>query len=89
MREPIVLPDLGASAPRLGLWLVHVGESVYEGERVVEVMIDAAVFEVPASAAGRLVEILARPDDALQTGQILGYIEVAPPRAARPQAAKS
>jgi pyruvate/2-oxoglutarate dehydrogenase complex dihydrolipoamide acyltransferase (E2) component len=76
MRETIVVPDLGAPIQRLGQWLVHLGETVYEGDRIVEVLVDAAVFDVAAGATGRLAEIVARPDELLRPGQVLGYIEI-------------
>jgi pyruvate/2-oxoglutarate dehydrogenase complex dihydrolipoamide acyltransferase (E2) component len=75
MRTPVVLPELGAAPVRLSLWFAAVGETVYEGDRLVEVLADGATFDVPAPATGRLVEWLAWPRDVLTPGQVLGVVE--------------
>jgi pyruvate/2-oxoglutarate dehydrogenase complex dihydrolipoamide acyltransferase (E2) component len=72
----ITLPDLGASPVRLSLWFADPGDVVYEGDRLVEVLIAGATFDIPAPATGRLIEKNAFPDDTLQPGQILGVVEV-------------
>ena len=49
-RVPITLPDLGVARAALSLWYVHPGDRVYEGDRVAEVLIPGATFDVPAPA---------------------------------------
>jgi pyruvate/2-oxoglutarate dehydrogenase complex dihydrolipoamide acyltransferase (E2) component len=49
---------------------------VYEGDRVVEVRAGSATFDVAAPATGRLAEKLQLPNDPLETGQVLGLVEV-------------
>lgn len=75
MRKPIVAPDLGAEAPVLNLWLARPGDRVYAGDRVIEMLLDAATVDVSAPCSGRLGERLAWPADRLEPGQVLGYIE--------------
>jgi pyruvate/2-oxoglutarate dehydrogenase complex dihydrolipoamide acyltransferase (E2) component len=75
MRTPVVLPDLGAAPVRLSLWLADVGDVVYEGDRLVEVLAAGATFDVPAPVTGRLVERHAWPGDVLAPGQVLGVLE--------------
>ena len=75
MATPIRLPDLGAGPVVLSVWFAAVGERVYEGDRLVEVLIDGATFDVAAPVTGRLVEWLAYPDDTLTPGQTLGTVE--------------
>jgi pyruvate/2-oxoglutarate dehydrogenase complex dihydrolipoamide acyltransferase (E2) component len=75
MRTPVVLPDLGASPVRFGLWLAGPGEPVFEGDHVAEVVAAGATFDVSAPATGRLVERHAWPRDPLTPGQVLGVIE--------------
>jgi pyruvate/2-oxoglutarate dehydrogenase complex dihydrolipoamide acyltransferase (E2) component len=75
MRQPILLPDLGAAPVRLSVWFADLGDEVYEGDRLVEVLVNGATFDVPAPATGRLVEKTAYADDRLQTGQVLGMVE--------------
>jgi pyruvate/2-oxoglutarate dehydrogenase complex dihydrolipoamide acyltransferase (E2) component len=75
MRIPILLPELGAAPVLLSVWLADVGDWVYAGDRVVEVRVNGATFDVSAPATGRLVEKLAFPEDPLQPGQPLGILE--------------
>jgi pyruvate/2-oxoglutarate dehydrogenase complex dihydrolipoamide acyltransferase (E2) component len=75
MPVPITLPDLGAARTVLSVWYVRPGERVYEGDRVAEVLIPGATFDVPAPATGRVREVFARPRDPLSAGQLLGTIE--------------
>ena len=74
MRSPIVLPDLGGPVV-LSIWLARPGDRVYAGDRVVEVLLEGATFDVPAPVDGLLVETLAWPDDVLKPGQVLGQVE--------------
>jgi 2-oxoglutarate dehydrogenase E2 component (dihydrolipoamide succinyltransferase) len=74
-RVPIALPDLGTARATLSLWHVLPGERVFEGDRVAEVLIPGATFDVPAPASGVLAERLAMPNDVLGAGQVLGVIE--------------
>lgn len=73
---PIPLPDLGSPRVVFSLWYVRVGDRLLEGDRVAEVRIPGATFDVSAVADGVLVERLALPNDALEVGQVLGTIEV-------------
>jgi pyruvate/2-oxoglutarate dehydrogenase complex dihydrolipoamide acyltransferase (E2) component len=75
MRAHILLPELGASPAVLSVWFADVGETVFEGDRLVEVLVGGATFDVAAPATGRLVEKRALVNDALQTGQVLGVVE--------------
>lgn len=72
---PITLPDLGAARVVLSLWHVRPGERVYAGDRVVEVLIPGAVIDVSAPATGTVRDQLARTNDVLAAGQVLGTIE--------------
>ncbi|MGE3804548.1 MAG: biotin/lipoyl-containing protein [Gemmataceae bacterium] len=76
MLAPIILPELGAAPVALSLWFADQGDFVYEGDRLVEVLVDGATFDVPAPATGRLCEKLAFPDQTLEPGQTLGLVEV-------------
>ncbi len=74
MHTAIILPDLGSATVLLSVWFAEPGELVYEGDRLVEVLLGGATFDVAAPATGRLVERRARPNDALAAGQVLGFI---------------
>ena len=75
MRTPIVLPELGAAPVRLSLWFAAPGDLVFEGDRLVEVVVAGATFDVSAPATGRLIERHAWPRDPLTPGQVLGVME--------------
>jgi pyruvate/2-oxoglutarate dehydrogenase complex dihydrolipoamide acyltransferase (E2) component len=73
---PITLPDLGPAKAVVSLWLVQPGDPVFEGDRIVEVLIPGLTFDVPAPATGRLREQILLARDPVTTGQVLGTIEV-------------
>jgi pyruvate/2-oxoglutarate dehydrogenase complex dihydrolipoamide acyltransferase (E2) component len=77
MQAPIVLPELGAAPAVLSVWFADPGDEVYEGDRLVEILVRGATFDVAAPATGRLTEKRAWPNDRLTTGQVLGLVEVA------------
>jgi multifunctional 2-oxoglutarate metabolism enzyme len=56
-------------------WLKVVGDSVDEGEPVVEVTTDKVDVEVPAPAAGQLSEIVAAEGETVAVGAVLGLID--------------
>ena len=70
MQIKIIMPDIGAAPLQLSAWFADVGEEVYEGDRLVEVMVAGATFDVPAPATGQLTERQALPGDAVQQGRI-------------------
>jgi pyruvate/2-oxoglutarate dehydrogenase complex dihydrolipoamide acyltransferase (E2) component len=81
MRAEIRLPELGAAPVVLSVWFADPGDQVFEGDRVVEVRVGAATFDVAAPVTGRLAEKLRLPNDTLETGQVLGLVDVDPPEA--------
>jgi 2-oxoisovalerate dehydrogenase E2 component (dihydrolipoyl transacylase) len=76
MRAPVRLPDLGAAPVVLSLWFAGVGDTVFEGERLVEVLVAGATFDVAAPVSGKLVERCAWPRDVLEPGQVLAELEM-------------
>lgn len=78
MHMPIILPELGAAPVRLSLWFSRPGDLVFEGDRVVEVVVAGATFDVSAPATGRLIERRAWPRDPLTPGQVLGVMDCEP-----------
>jgi pyruvate/2-oxoglutarate dehydrogenase complex dihydrolipoamide acyltransferase (E2) component len=75
MQTEVILPDLGARPVVLSLWFADPGEAVFDGDRLVEVSVEGATFDVASPATGRLVEKRAYSNDRLQPGQVLGIIE--------------
>jgi len=76
MQAPVILPELGAAPVVLSTWYADSGEEIFEGDRLVEVLVSGATFDVSAPATGRLVEKTAWPNDPLHPGQVLGVLEV-------------
>ena len=77
MQTPVILPELGLDpeqALAVSAWFAAPGDVVFEGDRLVEVLTLGATFDVPAPVNGRLAAIVAYPDDSLQPGQILGWL---------------
>ena len=78
--EAVVLPDLGTApdAPILvSHWYAARGDAVWEGDRLVEVLVGPATFDVCCPATGRLAEIREREDDRVRPGSVLGLVAVA------------
>lgn len=75
LRTPITLPDLGSPRVTFSLWHVRPGDRVTEGDRVAEVLIPGATFDIHAPASGALAERTAQPNDPLAPGTVLGEIQ--------------
>jgi pyruvate/2-oxoglutarate dehydrogenase complex dihydrolipoamide acyltransferase (E2) component len=77
--EAVILPDLG-TGPDVPIvvshWYAERGESVWEGDRLVELLVGPATFDVPAPASGRLAEIRGEEDDRVEPGAVLGLLAV-------------
>jgi pyruvate/2-oxoglutarate dehydrogenase complex dihydrolipoamide acyltransferase (E2) component len=76
MREPIVVPDLGWPTLVLSVWYVKPGEAVFAGDRVVEILLSGATFEMTAPSTGTLIEQCAGLNESLTPGQVVGYLDV-------------
>jgi pyruvate/2-oxoglutarate dehydrogenase complex dihydrolipoamide acyltransferase (E2) component len=58
-------------------WFAARGDEVWEGDRLVEVLVGPATFDVPAPATGRLAEIRGEEDDQVRPGAVLGLVATA------------
>src|SRR5438128_1113076 len=52
-------------------WAVKVGDSVSDGDTVVEISTDKVDMELPAPATGQIVEILAQDGETVSVGQVI------------------
>jgi pyruvate/2-oxoglutarate dehydrogenase complex dihydrolipoamide acyltransferase (E2) component len=75
MRESIVAPDLGSVDVVVSVWYVKPGEAVFAGDRLVELLLGSATFDVAAPIAGTLIEQCVFPAERVTAGQVLGYLE--------------
>lgn len=75
--EAVILPDLG-TGPDVPIvvshWFAARGDEVLEGDRLVEVVVGPATFDVPAPTTGRLAEIRGWEDDQVAPGDVLGLV---------------
>jgi multifunctional 2-oxoglutarate metabolism enzyme len=69
----IVTPSGGESVTEGTVleWAVKVGDSVNDGDTVVEISTDKVDMELPAPAAGTITEILAAEGDTVSVGQVI------------------
>jgi 2-oxoglutarate decarboxylase len=69
----IVTPTGGESVTEGTIleWSVKVGDSVKEGDTVVEISTDKVDMELPAPATGKITEILAADGDTVTVGQVI------------------
>src|SRR5213079_2375834 len=67
----IVMPEMGESVTEGTVleWHVAEGDSVEEGQTVVEVSTDKVDAEIPAPASGTITKLLVAPDDVVKIGQ--------------------
>lgn len=78
-REAVILPELGTGPDQpivISHWFATRGKDVFEGERLVEVLVGPATFDVSSPRSGRLSEIRQREDDHVQPGAVLAYLVV-------------
>src|SRR3982751_4135551 len=77
--EAVILPELGTGPDEpivVSYWFAERGDEVWEGDRLVEVLVGPATFDVPAPRTGRLAEIRGREDDRVVPGAVLGLVAV-------------
>ncbi len=73
----VTLPPLAEGVDKAGVsyWHHAAGESVKEGEDLVELVTDKATFNLPAPVSGILKEILVEEGNSVSVGQVLAKIE--------------
>ncbi|MFO0909659.1 MAG: biotin/lipoyl-containing protein [Isosphaeraceae bacterium] len=73
----VILPELGTSPDVpivVSYWYAARGDEIWEGDRLVEVLVGPATFDVAAPATGKLAQLRVREDDRVRPGAILGYV---------------
>lgn len=67
------LPDLGEGLPDAEIvqWLVKEGDTVTEGDSMVEMSTAKAVVEIPAPFSGKIIKFHGGPGDVIDTGAVL------------------
>src|SRR5687767_9395137 len=83
----VVLPQMGESVQEGTVleWHKQVGDEVAEGDTLVEISTDKVDAEIPSPVAGVVAEILAEPDETVQSGTIVARIQPGATAAAAPK----
>ena len=73
----LLMPEMGESVTEGTVleWHVSEGDSVEEGQTMVEVSTDKVDAEVPAPASGTVTKILVQPDETIEVGKPLAEID--------------
>ena len=84
VQSKVVLPELGENieAADVSAVLVAVGDVIQRDQPVIEVETEKASLEVPASADGRVTELLVNAGDTVKVGQLILVVEGGPGPAA-------
>jgi 2-oxoglutarate dehydrogenase E1 component len=84
----LVMPEMGESVTEGTVleWHVSEGDSVEEGDTMVEVSTDKVDAEVPAPASGTVTKILVQPDEEIQVGKPMAEID---PNGGPPEASEA
>lgn len=79
MTVELKVPSFGESITEVvvGPWLKSVGDQVAQDENIVELESDKATFELPASSAGVITQILKQTGDTVAVGEVIGYMDEA------------
>jgi len=77
MKVNVIMPQLGESVAEgtIVKWLKIPGDRVERDENILEISTDKVDSEIPAPAAGILVEILAQEGETIPVGQPIALIE--------------
>lgn len=77
-RVPILMPQLGESIAEATLVQSHIkeGDEVTADQEILEVETNKSLLQVSAPAAGKVTELIAKPQQTYPVGAILGYLEV-------------
>lgn len=78
MEKEVTLPDLGEDAgdeATVTFFYVKEGDSITEGDDLVEMATDKATFNVPCPFTGTVKKLVAKPDDVVLVGGVLAIVE--------------
>ncbi len=71
------LPELteGVNEAVVSFWHFKEGDTIKEGDEIVEMATDKATFNVPSKSSGILKKITAKEGDTVKVGDVLAVIE--------------
>lgn len=65
----------GVDKANISYWHKQVGDTVKEGENLVELVTDKATFNMPSPVSGTVKEVLVSEGDAAKVGETIAIIE--------------
>jgi len=74
----VTLPPLGEDAgdsAKVSFWYVDPGDTVTEGDNLLQMLTDKATFDVPSPAAGTLAEHRYGEGDPVNIGEVICILE--------------
>ena len=73
----VIMPKMGESITEGTIleWYKEVGEAIDKDETLLEIGTDKVDSEIPAPDSGIIVEILAKPNDVIDVGEVIAKIE--------------
>jgi 2-oxoglutarate dehydrogenase E2 component (dihydrolipoamide succinyltransferase) len=78
MHVPLLMPDLDLPPQQVmtvSSWLVPLGRAVLAGDRLLEISAGEVLVDLPAPAAGRLIQKSAAEGEVVVASQILGVVQ--------------
>lgn len=75
--KKVILPELGENVTKATItyWHFKEGDTVQEGDDLVEMATDKATFNMPSPASGKLTKIIVPEGENVPVGTELGIIE--------------
>ena len=82
MRIDVTMPQMGESIAEgtITRWIKQVGDKVERDEPIFEISTDKVDAEIPAPAAGVLVELRSQEGDTVAVNDVVAVIETDTPR---------
>src|SRR6266511_1563730 len=76
MATNVIMPALGMDQDKgtLVRWIKHEGDSVAQGEPIMEIETDKVLVEIEATASGVLANVSAAEGDEIPVGQVIAEI---------------
>ena len=73
----VIMPKMGESITEGTIleWYKEVGENIDKDETLLEIGTDKVDSEIPAPDSGIIIEILAKPNDVIDVGEVIAKIE--------------
>ncbi len=77
MRKEVIMPKIGLDMEEgtIEKWLKAVGDTVREGEPLVDIETDKAVTTVESALNGTLAEIVAEEGDTVEITKVIAWVE--------------